>query len=220
MKIDKSYFLNKAIALHGDLIDIRRNIHSNPELSFEEYETQKTIEDYRQNKLGLETQRMANTRVVALIKGKNPDSRCIGMRADMDALPIVEVNDGRPYRSKKEGIMHACGHDVHSTSLLGAATLLNEIKVSFEGTVKLVFQPGEEKLPGGASLMIKEGVLENPIPQAILGQHVFPDLPAGKVGFRSGMYMASCDELYLTVKAKGGHAALPHKFTDTVLIAC
>jgi amidohydrolase len=116
--------------------------------------------------------------------------------------------------------MHACGHDVHSSSLLGVAAVLSELKEEFEGTVKLIFQPGEEKLPGGASLMIKQGALENPKPTSILGQHVYPDLPVGKVGFRPGMYMASCDELYLTIKGKGGHAALPHKFTDTVLIAC
>ncbi len=219
MNIDKSYFLDKAKALHGDLIDIRRNIHSNPELSFEEYETQKIIEDYLQNKLGLETQRMANTGVVALIKGNNPDSRCIGMRADMDALPIVEVNDGRPYRSKKEGIMHACGHDVHSTSLLGAATLLNEIKDSFEGTVKLVFQPGEERLPGGASLMIKDGVLENPKVDCMIGQHVMPLIDTGKIGFRKGLYMASTDEIFITVKGKGGHGAIPNLAVDSVLMA-
>ena len=137
----------------------------------------------------------------------------------MDALPILEENN-IDYKSINEGVMHACGHDVHSASLLGVAAVLSKLTNDFEGSIKLIFQPGEEKLPGGASLMIKEGVLENPSPSAILGQHVFPDLPAGKVGFRPGMYMASCDELYVTVKGKGGHAALPHKFTDTVLIAC
>jgi hypothetical protein len=143
----------------------------------------------------------------------------VALRADMDALPIVEVNDGRPYRSKKEGIMHACGHDVHTTSLLGAATILNELKNDFEGTIKLVFQPGEEKIPGGASIMIAEGVLNNPKVDVMIGQHVMPFIESGKTGFRPGLYMASADEIYVTVRGKGGHGAMPHLCIDPVSIA-
>ncbi len=209
----------KAKDLLPSLIEIRREIHQNPELSFQEFETQKLVENYLQNKLGLKTQRLANTGVVALIEGKNPQKKVVGLRADMDALPIVEVNDGRPYRSKKEGVMHACGHDVHTTSLLGAATILNELRNDFEGTVKLVFQPGEEKLPGGASLMITDGVLNNPKVDVMIGQHVMPLLNTGKIGIRKGLYMASTDELYVTVKGKGGHGAIPNLAVDSVLIA-
>ncbi|GAB3827486.1 M20 family metallopeptidase [Pontibacter rugosus] len=153
-----------------------------------------------------------------MVKGKNPEKRTIALRGDMDALPIVEANDVA-YKSKVEGVMHACGHDVHTASLLGAARILQDLREEFEGTVKLVFQPGEEKFPGGASLMIKEGVLQNPAPASIVGQHVFPLLPAGKVGFREGMYMASADEIYITVKGKGGHAAMPESNIDPVLIS-
>jgi amidohydrolase len=124
-----------------------------------------------------------------------------------------------PYKSKIEGVMHACGHDVHTSSLLSTAKILNKLKSEFEGTVKLIFQPGEEKLPGGASLMIADGVLQNPTPDAIFGQHVMPHIPAGKLGFRKGMYMASADEIYITVKGKGGHAAMPETLVDPVLIA-
>ncbi|MNE27548.1 N-acyl-L-amino acid amidohydrolase [compost metagenome] len=136
----------------------------------------------------------------------------------MDALPIIEANDVE-YKSKNEGVMHACGHDVHSASLLGTAKILSSLKSEFGGTVKLIFQPGEELLPGGASIMIKEGVLENPKPNGIIGQHVMPLIDAGKVGFRSGQYMASTDELYITVKGKGGHGAQPHMNIDPVLIS-
>ncbi len=210
---------SRAKSLLPELIQIRRNIHENPELSFHEFETQKKVENYLQNKLGLETQRLANTGVVALIKGHNPEKRCVGLRADMDALPIVEVEDGRPYRSNVEGVMHACGHDVHTTSLLGAATILNEIKDQFEGTIKLVFQPGEEKLPGGASLMINDGVLNNPKIDFMIGQHVMPLIDTGNVGFRKGLYMASTDEIFITVNGVGGHGAIPHLAVDAVLVA-
>lgn len=202
-----------------EILSVRRHIHRNPELSFQEYKTSEFIQTKLQE-FGIEFKSgFVETGIVAFIKGKNPESKTIALRADMDALPIQEENEV-DYKSQNSGIMHACGHDVHSSSLLGVAKILNELKEEFEGTIKLIFQPGEEKLPGGASLMIKEGVLENPSPSAIFGQHVFPDLPYGKVGFRGGMYMASCDELYVTVKGKGGHAALPHKFVDTILISC
>ncbi len=207
-----------AKALLPQLIQIRRHIHENPELSFQEFETQKEVENYLQG-LGLETHRLANTGVVALIEGKNPKKRCVALRADMDALPITEVKDGRIYRSRNEGVMHACGHDVHTTSLLGAATILNNLKDEFEGTVKLVFQPGEEKLPGGASLMINDGVLDNPKVDFMIGQHVMPLIDTGRIGFRKGLYMASTDEIFMTVKGVGGHGALPHLAVDAVLVA-
>lgn len=192
----------------------------NPELSFQEYNTAAWVEDYLQNKLGLKTQRLATTGVVALIEGAGKSgNRVVGLRADMDALPITEVNDGREYRSKVEGVMHACGHDVHTVSLLGAATILNELRNEFSGMVKLVFQPGEEKLPGGASLMIADGVLDNPRPDVMIGQHVMPQIQTGKTGFRPGLYMASTDEIYITVYGKGGHGAMPHFNIDPVLIA-
>ena len=209
---------SKAAEILPELIEIRRQIHKNPELSFQEFNTQILIEDYLQNKLNLKTKRLANTGVVALIEGKNPSKKVVGLRADMDALPIVEVNDGRPYRSENEGVMHACGHDVHTTSLLGAATILSELKDEFEGTIKLVFQPGEERLPGGASLMIADGVLNDRKVDIMIGQHVFPMIYTGGVGFRSGLYMASTDEIYITVKGKGGHGAMPYLTIDPVLI--
>lgn len=209
-QLAKEYFTN--------VVDIRRYLHANPELSFEEHETAKYVGQQLKD-LGLEVEEgVADTGLVAYVKGKNPDKKVIALRADMDALPIVEANDVS-YKSTKEGVMHACGHDVHTASLLGAAKIMSELKDEFEGTVKMIFQPGEERLPGGASLMIKEGVLENPRPQNIVGQHVMPLIEAGKVGFRSGMYMASADEIFLTVKGKGGHAAMPEMGVDTVLLA-
>ena len=199
-----------------DTIDTRRYIHANPELSFEEFNTC----EYVKNKLitlGLEPEIIAKTGLVALIKGKNPDKKIVALRADMDALPIIEQNDVE-YKSKNEGVMHACGHDVHTSSLLSCAKILVSFKDQFEGTVKLIFQPGEEKLPGGASIMIKEGALENPRPKNIIGQHVMTFIEAGKVGFRSGMYMASSDELFMTIKGKGGHGAMPEQNIDPITI--
>ncbi len=200
-----------------EFITIRRHIHSNPELSYKEFETSQFV----QQKLkgwNIHFEVKATTGVVGLIKGKNPDNRIIALRADMDALPIKEENDV-PYKSLNEGVMHACGHDVHTTCLLGAAKILNELKEEWEGTVKLIFQPGEEKNPGGASLMIKEGVLENPRPEKIFALHVHPGMEVGQLSFRGGMIMASADEIYITIKAKGGHAASPHLTADTILIA-
>jgi len=194
----------------------RRHLHSHPELSFHEVETSAFVAR-KLEELGLEYHKMADTGLVALIKGDKPSNNVVALRADMDALPILEANDV-PYRSQNNGVMHACGHDVHTSSLLGTAQILTSLKSEFGGTIKLIFQPAEEKLPGGASLMIKEGVLENPKPQAVLGQHVMPLIDAGKVGFRAGKYMASADELYVTVKGKGGHAAQPQQNIDPVII--
>jgi len=206
-----------AESIFNDVVGYRRHIHANPELSFKEFKTSLYIKDKLTN-WGIEFTDCANTGVVGLISGNLPSENVIALRADMDALPIHEAND-KPYVSKNHGVMHACGHDVHTSSLLGTTFILNQLKDEFGGTIKLIFQPAEELLPGGASIMIKEGVLENPKPQAIVGQHVMPLIDAGKVGFRSGIYMASTDELYVTVTGKGGHGAQPHQNIDPVLIA-
>lgn len=200
-----------------EFIAVRQHLHANPELSYKEFETSKFVQS-KLTEFGIPFTVMAETGVVGLIEGKNPSAKIIALRADMDALPILEENDV-PYKSKVDGVMHACGHDVHTTCLLGAAKILNELKAEWEGTVKLIFQPGEEKNPGGASIMIKEGVLENPKPQCIFGLHVHPGLQLGQLSFRAGKVMASADELYLTVKGKGGHAASPHLSVDPILIA-
>ena len=205
-----------AAAYADEFTRVRHHLHANPELSYEEYETSAFIQDKLKSwQIPFEVK--ATTGVIGLIKGRNPDSAIVALRADMDALPIQEENDV-PYKSKKAGIMHACGHDVHTTCLLGAAKILNELKDEWEGTVKLVFQPGEEKNPGGASLLIAEGVLENPAPQKIFALHVHPGLEVGKYSFRGGMVMASADEIYITIRSKGGHAAAPQFTADTILI--
>jgi len=201
----------------NEFIGIRHYLHARPELSFNEFETSKFIQEKLAG-LNIEYQVMATTGVIGIIKGKNTSDKVIALRADMDALPIKELNEIE-YRSQNDGVMHACGHDVHTTCLLGAAKILNELKEEWAGTVKLIFQPGEEKNPGGASLLIKEGVLENPAPDAIFALHVHPGLPVGKLSFRSGMVMASADEIYITIKGKGGHAAAPHLTADTILVA-
>jgi len=207
-----------AKAYKEEVIAIRRHLHKNPELSYQEFKTAAFVKEGLEN-LGItHIEQKATTGWSALIEGKNPGKKIIALRADMDALPIIEANDV-PYKSQNPGVMHACGHDAHTASLLGAAKILNELKDQFEGTIKLIFQPGEEVAPGGASFMIKDGVLENPRPQGIIGQHVMPFIPVGKVGFRQGLYMASADELYITVKGKGGHAAMPESLIDPVLIA-
>ncbi|HTJ48670.1 MAG TPA: M20 family metallopeptidase [Cyclobacteriaceae bacterium] len=204
-------------AYSSQVTEYRRHIHSNPELSYQEFNTSKFVAEQLRS-FGLEPQEIATTGLVVEIKGKNPDSKSIALRADMDALPIQETNDV-PYKSKNEGVMHACGHDVHTSSLLGTAKILAEIKDEFEGTVRMLFQPGEEKNPGGASYMIRDGALQNPQPAGIIGQHVFPFLPTGKIGFREGMYMASADEIYLKVIGKGGHAGAPELAIDPIVIA-
>ncbi|MEO8413660.1 MAG: M20 family metallopeptidase [Ginsengibacter sp.] len=213
----KDIIKNLAAKYANEFIGIRHHLHAHPELSFREYETSK----YIQEKLkcwDIEYQVMATTGVVGIINGKDAGDKIIALRADMDALPIKELNDV-DYRSQNDGIMHACGHDVHTTCLLGAAKILNELRDEWTGTIKLIFQPGEEKNPGGASLLIKEGVLENPVPGAIFALHVHPGLPVGALSFRSGMVMASADEIYITIKGKGGHAAAPNLTADTILIA-
>lgn len=201
-----------------DVVSNRRHLHAHPELSFQEFQTVAFVENHLRS-IGIQNlENKAITGLVALIEGKNPGKKTIALRADMDALPIIEQNEVS-YKSQNTGVMHACGHDVHTASLLGAAKILHEIRDQFEGSVKLIFQPGEELIPGGASLMIADKVLENPRPNGILGQHVMPLIPVGKVGFRKGMYMASTDEIYVTVKGKGGHGAMPETLVDPVLIA-
>lgn len=202
---------------HSDIVTCRRHLHAHPELSFKEFETGKYVAA-QLSALGIEHKHgVAGNGVVALIKGKNPRKRTVALRADLDALPILEANNV-PYKSKNEGIMHACGHDVHTASLLGTARILHALRTEFEGTVKCIFQPGEELLPGGASLMIKAGVLENPRPASIFGQHVHPPLRAGMIGIKPGIFMASSDEIYVTVKGRGGHGAMPQDCIDPIVI--
>jgi len=204
--------------LFSEILEIRKHIHQHPELSFQEFKTSEYIQlQLKKHNIPF-TSGIVKTGIVALIEGKNPHKKTILVRADMDALPIEEKNKV-PYASKNSGVMHACGHDVHSSCAIGAAIILNSLKTEFEGTIKFIFQPGEEVLPGGASLMINEGVLEKPSVSSALAQHVFPSMETGKVGFKAGMYMASTDELYITVNGKGGHAAMPKDYINPLVIA-
>lgn len=200
-----------------EFIAVRHHLHAHPELSYQEFETSTFIQQ-KLKEFNIPFEVKATTGVIGIIEGRNPTSRTVALRGDMDALPIMEEND-ISYKSTNKGVMHACGHDVHTTCLLGAAKILQETKQDWEGTVKLIFQPGEERNPGGASLLIKEGVLENPSPQCIFALHVNPQLEVGKLSFRGGKVMASADEIYITIKGKGGHAAAPHLTADTILIA-
>ncbi len=214
--LDQIKALSEASSI--ETIELRRYLHANPELSYQEYNTARYVsEQLKLAGIGM-VEGIATTGLIAEIKGRNPEKKTIALRADMDALPILETNDV-PYKSKTPGIMHACGHDVHTSSLLATAKILNQVKDQFEGTVRFLFQPGEEKNPGGASYMIRDGALENPRPSAIVGQHVFPLLEVGKIGFREGMYMASADEIYLKVIGKGGHGAAPDLCIDPIVIA-
>ncbi len=218
MTITKEHIKELSEDFFDEILSIRRHLHQHPELSFNEFETSQFIKD-KLNEIGIPYKDgYVKTGIVGKIEGMHPEKRVIALRADIDALPITEQND-IGYKSRNKGVMHACGHDVHTASLLGTARILNSLTDQFEGTVLLIFQPAEEKLPGGAKLMLEEGALSNPRPELVIGQHVMPGMEVGKVGFRPGMYMASADEIYLTIKGKGGHAAMPHQITDTVLIA-
>lgn len=210
----------KSIAktLYPEIVEIRRHLHANPELSFEEYNTSNFIQHVLNNYQIEYSKGWVKTGIIAHIKGKNPNKKTIALRADMDALPILETSTSS-YASSKPGVMHACGHDVHSASLLGTCYILQQLKEEFEGTIKIIFQPGEEKLPGGAKLLIEEGGLKNPDATLIIGQHVFPEMQVGKVGFRPGTYMASTDEIHITIEGRGGHAALPHQYDYTTMAA-
>ncbi|MFO7614744.1 MAG: amidohydrolase [Bacteroidales bacterium] len=200
-----------------EVVSIRRHLHAHPELSKQEAETAAFISS-RLKAWDIPHQTgIAGHGIVAVIEGKLPGKKVIALRADMDALPIREENNV-DYASVNEGVMHACGHDIHMASLLGTAKILKTLENELKGTIKLIFQPSEEVYPGGALPMIQAGVLENPRPDLIIGQHVFPELPAGKIGISPGFCMASTDEVHLTVTGKGGHAAIPQKVIDPVLI--
>ncbi len=201
-----------------EIVEIRRHLHKYPELSFEEHKTSAYIKSILTKWSIHFADGIADTGIVVILKGNNPEVNTVALRADFDALPIQEENNIE-YSSQNNGVMHACGHDAHTSSLLGALKILNELKADWEGSIKFIFQPAEEMLPGGAQQMIKEGVLEDPKVNAIIAQHVFPDLEKGKVGFRSGKYMASTDELHITIKGKGGHAALLEKYNNPILAA-
>ena len=207
----------RANEIHGQVIEMRRHLHAHPELSFHEYETSSFVKA-QLDEMNISWEPVAGTGVVGLIKGEKPSDQAIALRADMDALPIKETNEV-DYISQNNGVMHACGHDVHTSSLLGTARILQSLKNKFGGTVKLIFQPGEEKLPGGASLMIKEGILSTPQPSAVIGQHVSPMADTGKIAIRKGKFMASMDEIFIIVRGKGGHGAQPHLNIDPVIIA-
>lgn len=203
--------------LGPEAISLRRHLHAHPELSFQEQETSalvKTVLD----KWGIPWQPIAGTGVLGFIKGSMRGGRTVALRADMDALPIMEET-AVAYKSQHAGVMHACGHDAHTASLLTTACILQQLRNQFAGTIMLLFQPGEEVLPGGASLMIRDGVFGNTRPDIIIGQHVDPRLPCGTMALRGGPFMASMDELRFTVRGKGGHGAQPHTLIDPVYTA-
>lgn len=208
-----------SIQIFDKVCGYRTHLHQFPELSFQEFETAKFVSNVLTT-LGIEHQiNVAGTGIVAVLRGKNhsEDQDCVALRADLDALPILEENEVE-YASKNPGVMHACGHDVHTSILLGVAEILQSLKEELPQPVKLIFQPGEEKNPGGASLMIEAGVLENPKVIEMYALHVFPEMETGKVGFKEGIYMASCDEIYMTINGVGGHGAMPHQCVDPILI--
>lgn len=212
------FIRQQAEAIFPLVRDIRHTLHAHPELSFEEHETAKFISG-KLTEWGIPHQTgIAGTGIIGLIEGNNPQSRCTAIRTELDALPIKEINNAA-YVSQNEGVMHACGHDVHTSILLGVSKILVDNRDKWEGTIKLIFQPGEEMHPGGGSLMMDAGVLDNPKVDSILALHVYPHLPAGTVGFRAGQYMASTDELHITIHGKGGHAALPHQTIDPIAIS-
>jgi len=207
-------FLSLSESLFPQAVDIRRHLHRHPELSFQEFETSAFIRK-QLTEMGVEHRVVAGTGIVAHIGSGN---RCVALRADIDALPITEET-GLPYSSERPGVMHACGHDTHTTMLLSAARMLKQNESSLNGIVKLLFQPGEEKVPGGANIMIAEGALEGPKPDIIFGQHINPEVPFGEVSFVSGPILASADELYWTIRGFAAHAAQPHKGKDPILAA-
>ena len=212
----KEKILELSDLFFDEIVSIRRYMHMHPELSFQEFETSNYIKSILKSWDINFLDGYANTGILVNLEGKEPSSRVIALRADFDALPILEENDVE-YKSKNEGIMHACGHDAHTASMLGALKILHKMKDHWRGTIKFIFQPAEERLPGGAKQMIEEGVLENPNVQHVIAQHVLPELEVGKVGFRCGTYMASTDELYITISGKGGHAAIPSSYNNPII---
>ncbi len=216
--------LNKLIELHADSLfskvkEIREHLHMNPELSYNEFRTMEFVSSILTEHNIHHEKGVGKTGIVAIVRNESHsiEDSCIGLRADLDALPIQEENDV-PYKSTVEGVMHACGHDVHTAILLGAAIVINTLKEHLPSPVKFIFQPGEEKNPGGATLMIADGVLENPRVREMIALHVFPEMNTGNVGFKEGLYMASCDEIHLTINGKGGHGATPHQCIDPIVI--
>ena len=213
----KNHIRKLAREYFDEVVEIRRHLHRYPELSFHESDTARYLESLL-HKMGLDSQRVAGTGLTGILGKKDESKKTVALRADMDALPVFEKNKVE-YSSKYEGRMHACGHDAHSAMLIGALKILRELENACNGNIRYIFQPGEEKLPGGAWEMIQAGVLENPRPDLIIGQHVYPELNTGQLGFRPGPYMASTDEIYLTIKGKGGHGAMPNQYEDTVYLA-
>mgnify|MGYP000412062764 CR=1 FL=1 len=216
MELKKRIF-ERAEHYFNYIVKIRRHLHQYPELSFQEFDTTHYIEECLTNE-GFQFEKPIETGTTGLLRNDPGMSDTVALRADIDALPIEEKNEIE-YASKNKGVMHACGHDAHTAALIGALMILRDLQTEFNGDVKFIFQPGEEKLPGGAKKMIDSGVLEKPVPSLIIGQHVYPDLPAGKLGYRPGPYMASSDEVYITIKGKGGHGGIPHQTDDTVFFA-
>jgi amidohydrolase len=206
-----------AVAYFEEVRACRRHLHQHPELSFHEVETAAFIRS-KLTEYGIPfSANIAGHGIVAIIEGKAP-GKTVALRADMDALPITEENN-TVYASQQKGVMHACGHDAHTSCVLGAGKILMQLRNSFSGTVKLIFQPAEEKLPGGAKMMIEAGVLKDPDVSAIIGQHVFTPFRAGTVAYCFGPMMASTDEIYITVHGKGGHGAYPHESKDPVMMS-
>ena len=218
MDILKDKIQAMASGLFQQMVTVRRHLHAYPELSTVEFETAKYLHSLL-NEYGIPHETgIADTGIIGFIQGGKGQGKTIALRADMDALPVTEKNDV-PYKSKNEGVMHACGHDVHISCLVGAAKIINDLKDHFKGQLMLIFQPSEEKYPGGAKMMLESGIFQETRPDVIFGQHVYPELEAGKVGVKPGLYMASTDEIYLTIKGKGGHGALPDKNVDPIVIA-
>ena len=214
----KELILEKSANLKEEVISLRRHFHRYPELSYEETGTSAYICEWlEQNNIEFKSG-IAGTGIIGKITGNARGCKVIAVRAEMDALPIYERKKTE-YSSLNPGKMHACGHDAHMAMLMGATKLLNGIRDQFGGTILLIFQPGEEKSPGGARLIIESGVLDDPKPDIVIAQHILPELETGKVGYKTGRYMASCDEIYITVSGKGGHAALPALTTDQIYIA-
>lgn len=218
MRIQKAEIKSLSSEIQNAVIAIRRHIHANPELSNEEQKTADFISKKLTEWKIPHSTKIAGNGICVLLEGELPGEKVIAIRGELDALPIIEKNEVN-YKSCNDGVMHACGHDVHTAALLGTLRILQQLKSKWGGTIKAIFQPAEEKLPGGASIMIANGILENPKPDAILALHVFPTLEYGKVGFREGQYMASCDELFISVKGKGGHAAMPGEYNNPLFIS-
>ena len=215
----KEVITTKVSAIYEKIKGYREHLHQNPELSYQEFNTMEYVAA-KLKEIGIPYEKgVAGTGIVGIIRSSkhSENQACIGLRADLDALPIQEQNTAA-YKSKVDGVMHACGHDVHTSILLGAAEILFELREDLEHPVKLIFQPGEEKNPGGASLLIEAGVLENPKVKEMYALHVFPELEVGKLGMRSGLYMASSDELHLEIIGVGGHGAMPEKCINPILI--